>query len=311
MRRKLVLVALTDPAAQLFLLNKAVTVARKTDASLLLFHCTYDPIVEKMAAMSPKGAIQGRDELIGADVAKLEAVAGRLRRKGLEVTTEVRWAHPPFAAIVHAVVRTGADLVVAGTHAHGFAARFALGYNDWQLLRLCPCPVLLVKSVKPYRNPVVLAAVDPGHLSDKPATLDAAILRHAADWVLALQGRLHVTHAYLPLTPMGAGRFGGMVPHDVFAAHRAAAVRAFSLAADQAGVAKARRHFVEGSASHVLPKVADATGAKILVMGVVSRGRLKRALIGSTAERIADRLRCDLLAIKPAGFEPPASQIRV
>ena len=37
-------------------------------------------------------------------------------------------------------------------------------------------------------------------------------------------------------------------------------------------------------------------------MGAVSRGRLERAIIGSTAEKVLDHLPCDVLIIKPADF---------
>jgi len=43
--------------------------------------------------------------------------------------------------------------------------------------------------------------------------------------------------------------------------------------------------------------------ADIVVAGVVSRSALKRVLIGHTAERLLDCLRCDLLIVKPAEFE--------
>jgi hypothetical protein len=37
-------------------------------------------------------------------------------------------------------------------------------------------------------------------------------------------------------------------------------------------------------------------------MGAVSRSGLKRLLIGNTAERILDELRCDILVVKPPRF---------
>jgi universal stress protein E len=37
-------------------------------------------------------------------------------------------------------------------------------------------------------------------------------------------------------------------------------------------------------------------------MGAVARTGLKRLLIGNTAERMLDRLSCDVLIVKPRGF---------
>jgi nucleotide-binding universal stress UspA family protein len=35
-------------------------------------------------------------------------------------------------------------------------------------------------------------------------------------------------------------------------------------------------------------------------MGAVARSRLRRLLVGSTAEAVMDRLACDVLAVKPS-----------
>jgi universal stress protein E len=45
-------------------------------------------------------------------------------------------------------------------------------------------------------------------------------------------------------------------------------------------------------------------------MGVIARRGFDRLFIGSTAERVLDRLPCDLFIVKPAGFKPPAEYVR-
>ena len=40
----------------------------------------------------------------------------------------------------------------------------------------------------------------------------------------------------------------------------------------------------------------------ILAMGAIARSGLKRVLIGSTAERVLERLPCDVLVVKPPEF---------
>jgi len=47
------------------------------------------------------------------------------------------------------------------------------------------------------------------------------------------------------------------------------------------------------------------TRARVVVMGAVSRSGLKRLFIGNTAERVLDRLPCDVLIVKPRGFRSP------
>ena len=67
-----------------------------------------------------------------------------------------------------------------------------LGYTDWELLRLSPVPVLLVKTSQPYRRPTVLAAIDPTHAHAKPSELDQRILDYGTQVGRALRGALHV-----------------------------------------------------------------------------------------------------------------------
>ena len=52
-------------------------------------------------------------------------------------------------------------------------------------------------------------------------------------------------------------------------------------------------------------KVADELDAQLVVLGSVGRTGLTAALIGNTAEHIIDRLDCDVLTLKPAGFVCP------
>jgi universal stress protein E len=49
----------------------------------------------------------------------------------------------------------------------------------------------------------------------------------------------------------------------------------------------------------------DALRADVLVMGGISRSALERFFVGSTAEAVLDKLRCDVLIVKPADFASP------
>jgi len=48
-----------------------------------------------------------------------------------------------------------------------------------------------------------------------------------------------------------------------------------------------------------LPRFAEESSIDLFVMGAQSRSHLKQAVIGSTAERVLERLPCDVLLIKP------------
>src|SRR4029079_8108141 len=110
----------------------------------------------------------------------------------------------PHDAVILKPQRLSPALLVGENH-HGTGrhpARWLLAYTDWELLRLCPIPVLLVKNRKLYHRPRVLAAIDPSHVHAKPTNLDRQILRAGAQLVHALHGEMHALHAMLPPLPV-------------------------------------------------------------------------------------------------------------
>jgi len=65
-------------------------------------------------------------------------------------------------------------------------------------------------------------------------------------------------------------------------------------------------HLKIGDPAYQLPRLARSTGARMVVMGAISRNLLKRAFIGSTAEQALDAIPCEILVVKPGNWRPPA-----
>jgi universal stress protein E len=158
--------------------------------------------------------------------------------------------------------------------------------------------VLLVKGRPLASSPKVLAALDPLHEHDRPAVLDDRIFEFASALARDAKGELHVVHACA--MPMGL-----QLPpaaHDmILEEHRAAMTRFLA----NHPVPAEQVHLLEGLAHECLQKAAADTGADFVVMGAIARRGLNRIFIGSTAQRVLDRLPCDLVIIKPAEFIVP------
>jgi universal stress protein E len=310
LRIRRILVAIGDvrhaPRSQL---RKAATLARALRASVELFHSINEPIAMDLmrGRGDGKATVSGAWDLVEQRSQKLlERLAGESIFRGVQVRAATSWDYPAHEAIVRRVLATRADLVVAATRAHRQAARLFLTNTDWELIRQCPCPVLLTKSPHDYRKPAVIAAVDPFHAHAKPARLDERILRAGAALADRLGGELHIFHAYLPLTiiaPAPAGQpLAITLPPEFEDVHGQRVARVFDALAGKARIPPARRHLHMGDVSGEIEQVVKRTKADIVVMGAVSRSRLRRIFIGSTAEAVIDRLNCDLLVVKPQGF---------
>ncbi|HEY8538571.1 MAG TPA: universal stress protein, partial [Steroidobacteraceae bacterium] len=202
---------------------------------------------------------------------------------------------------------TCADLVVKDTHHHSILKRTLITNTDWHLIRGCPVPLLLTKPKTWTSAPVLAAAVDPGHVNDKPVVLDNRILEWAASFRDRLQGSLRVIHAYLPAV-LVAEAVSGMpammnvlTPKMMAEEQQRALDRVVELVSPY-NVSLESVTVEMGVASEVLPRFAEEIGADILVMGAISRSGLQRIFIGSTAERVLEHVPCDVLVIKPPDF---------
>ncbi|HEY3517870.1 MAG TPA: universal stress protein [Gammaproteobacteria bacterium] len=274
-------------------LERAAWLAKQSEGRLELFACEWDPDVD-----AGRAGPSARDQLLKQRQHNLEELAAPLRQQGLSVSVDVVWDHPFDAAIINKAAAHDYWLVAKDTHHHNLAQRTLLTNVDWLLIRKCPVPLLLVKDRKLAAEPVVLAAVDPLNQHDKPAALDERIYTFAAELARTLRGHLHVVHAYG--TPLGAELPPGAM--KLIADEHRAAMKRFL---DTHAALEGRPHLYEGLAHECLQKAAQEHAADVVVMGAVARRGLKRLFIGSTAERVLDRLPCDLVIIKPLEFEVP------
>jgi universal stress protein E len=298
-----ILVTVRDPhVRRVPALAKAVQLATACHASIELFHgiATEIPVEMVSSKEYPLEALQ-RD-LRDRALKGLERLAAPWRRAGLRVTTAAEWDFPLHEAVIRQALQTRADLIVA--HQHG-KHRFPhlLHYTDWELLRESPVPVLLVRSPRTYRASAVLAAVDPGHSFAKPARLDTLILRRAQTVASALKAPLHVVHAFLPMSvPQSPGRAIYLTPAEIEKRAQQRAQKLMKGTLAHLHLPTRQRHLEEGHPAVVIPALTRRLRADLVVMGAVSRSGWQRLLIGNTAERVIDDLKCDLLIVKPAHF---------
>lgn len=292
-----ILVAVKDPGARtLPAVNKAVQLARAFDAELEVFHAIDSPYYLDMLGMTAERTRSFECDERGEYLQRLERIAARARLHAAQVSAAAECDYPAYEAIVRRALEIRADLIVAECHAGRRIAPGLLRLADWELLRLSPVPVLLVKRARPYHHPLVLMALDPGHAFAKPARLDAEIAAAGRNLARALRGQLHAVHAYAPAAG-NAPRAQGVLA--------ASARRLLEDTLESAGAAGARQHVVPDDPTAAVRDTARRLGADIVVAGAISRSGLKRALIGNTAERLLDCLTCDLLIVKPPGFKSP------
>lgn len=253
---------------------------------LQLFRVEFDQALEGSHFRVTERLEAARTARVDASLAWLDDKAQPWREQGLEVAVAAEYANPGHEAVTRRALAVGAGLVVMRTHHHEWLARATLSAADWQLIRVCPAPLLLAKGREWPQHPRLLAAVDPSHRDDRHARLDHAILDLAQRLGSALQAESRVAHCVV----------GGAALEST---------EGMSALLAERSIPEAHLHLIAGRPEQELPRLAAELGADVLLTGGISRSRVEQVFIGGTAERLLDRVDCDLLVVKPPGFRSP------
>jgi universal stress protein E len=283
---------------------KAAQIARACGARVELYHGLDQPVYADVLGVGGGGLTALEQDLQQRALHRLEKIADRLREHSLKVTVAAEWDFPAYEAIVRRALRIRADLIVAAAHAGRHTLPSLMRLTDWELVRLSPVPVLLIKDRHAYRHPAVLAAIDPTHAFAKPLQLDRNLLQIGRRLSTGLRGTLHAVHAYARISSANLPSSGVTptllmeIEHESELLARAS----FERALRNSRIARSRRYLLASDPASGIIEAARSCRSAIVVMGAVSRSGLKRLLIGNTAERILDELRCDVLVVKPPRF---------
>jgi nucleotide-binding universal stress UspA family protein len=214
----------------------------------------------------------------------------------------------PGTVLIQEVMRSNHDLLMRSRGRDLAPGPQPFGPVDMELLRKCPCPVMLVRYASRDQPPRIVGAVNASTEEESEHALNAKI----AEWTL-LMAELEdgVPMLLQAWTPFAERTVRGHSSYDAFAAYVETVRRGTesdlrqlvrSLGDRMSGVQVVHRR---GEPEAVIVEFVAAEGIDLAVMGTVARGGIAGLLIGNTAERVLGKLPCSVLAVKPDGFVSP------
>ena len=321
-RFKQILCVVTQGKQNQLALERAVSLAENNNAELTV--ATLTPLVTVDIEIIDRGSVPTdlQESIVKAKQQELENLVQPYRER-LVIQTRVL-VGISFLEIIREVLRQGHDLVIKIPDTADWLDRL-FGSDDMHLLRKCPCPVWLIKSVtaKPYRR--ILAAVDVDNAgtpeeSKTRTALNRQILEMAISLALSEFAELHIVHAW---QAVGESTMRGAFLHTpeekiiayVEEVRQQQATRfdslikevTSSMGEDAVNYLKPQTHLVKGLARKEIPALAKQISCDLVVMGTVARTGIPGFIMGNTAETILNQIDCSVLAIKPPGFQTPVT----
>jgi nucleotide-binding universal stress UspA family protein len=283
-------------------LEQAIGLARRCDARVTIVdvlpwvpsgvrHFVTDDLEKEL--------IEHRRERLGAMAKDVSDIA---------VTTDLLRGRPA-SAVIQEVVRANHDLLVRSHGRDLTVLPQPFGAIDMELLRQCPCPVWLIDARRRAADQSrILAAIRATATEPEEQELNAQIL----EWALLLKSlgdaELTILQAW---TPYGASLLRSRMSPDEFSefieTSRRTEGEALSgfLAPYEERLTGVGIELVHGEPEDAITRVVASHGVDVVVMGTVARTGIAGLLMGNTAERVLQRLRGSVFAVKPPGFKSP------
>lgn len=244
--------------------DRAMASAEMIHAQLHLYTC-----LNEISAAKPK------DEAIFDAQERLELMARQAEAKGIMATTEADWADDWQHQVVNAAARTSATLVLKDCQLHSEVDRQMRETSDWTLLRLAPCPVLLIKNFSDWGHKKVLGAINTLTTDEAHVRLNNQIISIVRQFAENYGSEAHFVSAFTDKN------------HEPNKA---------SLAT-QSGVPESHVHVVNTDPAQAIKTTATSIDADLIVIGTIGRSGIKGRVIGNTSEKILDQTHSDVMVL--------------
>jgi nucleotide-binding universal stress UspA family protein len=271
---------------------ESVRLARWFGAKVTVLHVMPFAVPIEGAAGYVPVPVSNSDEVRKAMLVEIRRFVEATEHTGVPIDTICREGDP-CGEIRETVRRTGADLVVMGTHGRSGFKRLVLGSVTEAVLRDAPAPVLTVHDDVARRKGLyrrILCATDASELA--PPTIAFAM-------ALADEGATRLT--VLNVIEDGRESMRGDLERAALAAIR-------RLIPDEARDSyRIEEHVAFGQADREIQRLAAHQQADLIVMGT-HRHAVFGALFGSTVRGVVRDAACPVLLV-PTGFAWPMTSL--
>ena len=288
-------------------LDRAVALVVSNNAQLTVIDVISPPL--ESDTLRKRFPIEAHEELKQHHTLKLKELVSHQAQLETQVSVVVI-VGVGFIEVIRQVLSADHDLVIKPAQND---CQSRLSSADMHLLRKCPCPVWIDRSLtnEPYK--MVLAALDP--MSEHGDDCADQALELALNVSNSDQSCLALLHAWQlygeSMLSSGLLRVSDtelrMLLEEARCEHEKALVQL--LERHHISPAQVAIHVEKGEPAEVIQAVTQRLRADLIVMGTVGRTGVPGFIIGNTAEEVLQSCCCSVLAVKPSAFVSPVKPI--
>ncbi|MBT4521954.1 MAG: universal stress protein [Halieaceae bacterium] len=284
------LLIVADPKDSCFATPRGLELAHKLGLKAEVVAFVYAPLKRLKVSTGEKAAIKKR--LLGERDKEIHARVDQFKQPGQKVVVTVVWEKDISRWVTKRCSRPYEAVVKTGHRSHSLINTS----TDWQLLRECPVPVLIVAEKKWHRTKPILAAVDLGTARKEKRALNHLVIATGKRMAQALDTQFKLICALEIPTLLADLDLVDPVAYTneakkAMKPHIQELARAHDL---PVSAFRCKR----GPVAKVITSEAAQLRAQLVVIGTAGRRGVQARLLGNTAESVLVHLGTDVLAIK-------------
>lgn len=168
--------------------------------------------------------------------------------------------------------------------------------SDWQLMRHCPNPVMIVGDKEWKSGGKILAALDLSSNKEHALKLNEEILAHAFQVAKGTNSEIHA--CYSISMPTAIAKLDFFDSEDYETKMKESIDPIISKLISDQGLNKDSIHLVSGSPAKEILRIAKKIDADVVVMGNKTRVSLRGRLLGNTAKSVLHDISGDVVVVK-------------
>jgi len=281
---------------------RGIEIAKMFNLEILIVSVVFDNAFELYSHLNHSQQQSLKEALISSTKKSLNILCEGVEQQAVRCQQLVLWGRHEDELISKMVSESGGDIVIKATRPHSVLKRMFITPVDWNLLRHCPAPVLLVKQKDWFERGSIIVAVD--STSDDPThkELNRKLIRNAKRLASSTNRLIHVINVYpIPVLEVPV-EFSAINYQELQQQSEALHKRLTAELLVDFDIPESQQHVLAGLPESVIAEQIDALNGHLLVIGTVARAGLSAAIIGNTAEQTIDKVSCDVLAIKPGDY---------
>lgn len=290
--RELLVIADRETGKQLAF-HHALEIAKNTGAVIEFVGFVHAPGVDSSEILTHEEKRKVRYSYLDKKQAEMDTFLESVDLAGVKLKVDVVWERSFERWVVSRCDQKSFDMVFKSGNR---SETFLYTPSDWQLMRHCPEPVMIVGDNPWKEGGVILAALDLSSNDKKSLDLNENIIQQANKLAKATVSEIHLCYSVaLPSALIDLD----LIDYDEFVKRSKNKLDPIIAKLIQdVGIKSEQMHLVTGKPAKEICRISKEINADVVLLGNKTKLSLRGRLMGTTAENILHKVSADVVVIK-------------